>query len=74
MICAPNAHLNTVSLYDNAGNMISANSGGTITTYTYDYNNRLTEVTQGGTIIATYTYSSIAATKGFTGLERRLAA
>ncbi len=27
-----------------------------VTTYTYDYRNRLTEVTEGGTIIATYTY------------------
>ena len=39
--------------------MISANSGGTITTYTYDYRNRLTEVTQGGTVIATYTYNAL---------------
>ena len=30
-----------------------------ITTYTYDYRNRLTEVTQGGTIIATYTYNAL---------------
>ena len=45
--------------------MISADSGGTFTTYTYDYRNRLTEVTQGGTVIATYTYRSSAATKGF---------
>ena len=33
--------------YDKAGNTISANSGGTFTTYTYDYRNRVTEVTQG---------------------------
>ena len=39
--------------------MISANSGGTFTTYTYDYRNRLTEVTQGGTVIATYTYNAL---------------
>ncbi len=39
--------------------MISANSGGTITTYTYDYRNRLTEVEQAGTIIATYTYNAL---------------
>ena len=45
--------------YDNAGNMISANNGTTITTYTYDYRNRLTEVTQGGTVIATYTYDAL---------------
>ncbi len=45
--------------YDNAGNMISADSGGTFTTYTYDYRNRLTEVKQGGTLIATYTYNAL---------------
>ena len=45
--------------YDNAGNMISADSGGTFTTYTYDYHNRLTEVKQGGTLIATYTYNAL---------------
>ena len=39
--------------------MISANSGGTFTTYTYDYRNRLTEVTQGGTVIATYVYNAL---------------
>ena len=39
--------------------MISANSGGTFTTYTYDYHNRLTEVKQGGTLIATYTYNAL---------------
>ena len=39
--------------------MISADSGGTFTTYTYDYRNRLTEVTQGGTVIATYTYNAL---------------
>ncbi len=45
--------------YDNAGNMTSANNGGTFTTYTYDYRNRLTEVKQGGTIVATYTYNAL---------------
>ena len=45
--------------YDNAGNMIGADSGGTVTTYTYDYHNRLTEVKQGGTVIATYTYNAL---------------
>jgi RHS repeat-associated protein len=45
--------------YDNAGNTISANSGGTFTTYTYDYHNRLTGVKQGGTVIATYTYDAL---------------
>ena len=45
--------------YDNAGNMISANNGTSITTYTYDYRNRLTEVTTGGTVVATYTYNAL---------------
>ncbi|MFI5459014.1 MAG: RHS repeat-associated core domain-containing protein [Isosphaerales bacterium] len=45
--------------YDNAGNMISANNGSTITTYTYDYRNRLTEVTTGGSVSATYTYNAL---------------
>jgi RHS repeat-associated protein len=39
--------------------MISDNNGSAITTYTYDYRNRLTEVTQGGTVTATYTYSAL---------------
>ena len=45
--------------YDSAGDTISANSGGNISTYTYDYRNRLTQVTQGGTVIATYTYNAL---------------
>jgi len=45
--------------YDHAGNTVSANSGGTITTYTYDFRNRLTEVTASGTIIATYVYDAL---------------
>ena len=45
--------------YDNAGNMISDNNGTTITTYTYDYENRLTNVTTGGTVVATYTYNAL---------------
>ena len=45
--------------YDKAGNTISANSGGTVTTFTYDYRNRVTEVTQGSTVIATYTYNAL---------------
>ncbi len=45
--------------YDKAGNMISANSGGTITTYVYDYRNRLTEVEQGGIVTASYTYNAL---------------
>ena len=45
--------------YDSAGNMITSNSGGTITTYTYDYRGQLTGVEQGGTMIATYTYNAL---------------
>ena len=47
--------------YDNAGNMISETDTSTdvTTTYTYDYRNRLTEVTTGGTIVATYTYNAL---------------
>jgi RHS repeat-associated protein len=45
--------------YDNAGNMISAKNGTTTTTYTYDFDNRLTEVTQNGTVIATYVYDAL---------------
>jgi RHS repeat-associated protein len=45
--------------YDNAGNMISDNNGTTITTYSYDYENRLTTVTTGGTVVATYTYNAL---------------
>ena len=45
--------------YDSAGNTISSKSGGTFTTFTYDYRNRLTGVKQGGTIIATYVYDAL---------------
>ncbi|MGP0063971.1 MAG: RHS repeat-associated core domain-containing protein [Isosphaeraceae bacterium] len=47
--------------YDDAGNMISATNTSTsvTTTYTYDYENRLTEVTTGGTVVATYTYNAL---------------
>ena len=45
--------------YDGAGNTISANSGGTFTTYTYDFRNRLTGAKQGGTVTATYTYDAL---------------
>jgi len=49
----------TTYTYDNSGNMISAKNGSTITTYTYDYRNRLTEVTTGGSVVATYTYNAL---------------
>ena len=41
--------------------MISATntSAHVTTTYTYDYRNRLTEVTTGGTVVATYAYNAL---------------
>jgi RHS repeat-associated protein len=47
--------------YDNAGNMTSSTNTSThvTATYTYDYRNRLTEVTTGGTVVATYTYDAL---------------
>ncbi len=47
--------------YDNAGNLIAQTNTSThvMTTYTYDYRNRLTEVEVGGTIVATYTYDAL---------------
>jgi len=49
----------TTYTYDNAGNLISSQTGSTTTTYTYDYRDRLTEVTTGGTVVATYTYNAL---------------
>jgi YD repeat-containing protein len=46
-------------MYDNAGNMILAKSGSSTTTYTYDFDNRLTGVDRNGTLIATYVYDAI---------------
>jgi RHS repeat-associated protein len=51
--------------YDKAGNMIAQDSGGTFTTFTYDYRNRLTEVEQAGVLIATYTYNALNQRIGF---------
>ena len=47
--------------YDNAGNLVSTTNTSTHVTasYTYDYRNRLTQVTVGGTIVATYTYDAL---------------
>ncbi len=47
--------------YDNAGNLIAETNTSThvVTSFTYDYRNRLTEVTAGGTVIATYTYDAL---------------
>ena len=47
--------------YDSAGNLTAQTNTSThvITSYTYDYRNRLTEVKVGGTIEATYTYDAL---------------
>ncbi len=47
--------------YDNDGNLISSTNTSTsvTTTYTYGYENRLTNVTVGGTVMATYTYNAL---------------
>jgi len=45
--------------------MITSKTGSTTTTYTYDYRNRLTEVTTGGTVVATYTYNALNQRIGF---------
>ena len=45
--------------YDNNGNMITATDGSGTTTYTYDYENRLTNVEIDGTMAATYTYDAL---------------
>ena len=45
--------------YDNDGNMITATTSSGTTTYTYDYENRLTSVDVNGTMVATYTYDAL---------------
>jgi RHS repeat-associated protein len=45
--------------YDNDGNMITATTSSGTTTYTYDYENRLTGVEADGTYVATYTYNAL---------------
>jgi len=47
--------------YDKAGNMVSATDTSTqvVTSYTYDYENRLTQVTTGGSVVASYTYNAL---------------
>jgi RHS repeat-associated protein len=44
--------------YDNDGNIISAVTSTGTTTYTYDYEDRMTNATLNGTVIATYTYNA----------------
>ena len=53
--------------YDNEGNMTAqANtSSHVVTSYTYDFHNRLTGVTVGGTATATYTYDPLDRRIGF---------
>ncbi len=69
--------------YDNANELTSVYKSGTqVESYSYDSNGNRTGTGYSTTVMnetltspgVTYTYSSIAATKGFTGLERRLAA
>jgi len=47
--------------YDSDGNLISQTNTSTsvTTTYTYDFRDRLTNVTVGGTLVATYTYDAL---------------
>ena len=45
--------------YDNNGNRITATTTSGTTTYTYDYENRLTNVDIHGTMAATYTYDAL---------------
>ena len=45
--------------YDNDGNLISATTSSSTTTYTYDFRNRLISVEVGGTIVASYTYDAL---------------
>ncbi len=47
--------------YDRAGNLVSETNTSThvTTSFTYDFRNRLTEVTVGGTVAATYTYDAL---------------
>jgi len=53
--------------YDNVGNLTAQTNTNThvVTTFSYDYRNRLTGVTQGGTAIATYTYDALNRRIGF---------
>jgi len=53
--------------YDAEGNLISQTDTAThvVTSYTYDYRNRLTGVETGGTMIATYTYDALDRRIGF---------
>jgi RHS repeat-associated protein len=45
--------------YDNDGNMLTATTPSGTTTYTYDYQNQLTNVEANGVMVATYTYDAL---------------
>jgi RHS repeat-associated protein len=45
--------------YDNVGNMLTATTSSGTTTYTYDYQNQLTNVEANGVMVATYTYDAL---------------
>jgi RHS repeat-associated protein len=45
--------------YDNAGNTVTSYTSSSTTTYTYDYDNRMTNVQAGGTMVATYVYDAL---------------
>jgi RHS repeat-associated protein len=45
--------------YDNDGNMLTATTSSGTTTYTYDYQNQLTNVEANGVMVATYTYNAL---------------
>jgi RHS repeat-associated protein len=57
----------TTYTYDNEGNMTAQADTSThvVTSYTYDYHNRLTGVTVGGTAVATYVYDALGRRIGF---------
>ena len=53
--------------YDNEGNQITKTdtSSHVVTSYSYDYHNRLTAVSVGGTLVASYTYDPLDRRIGF---------
>jgi RHS repeat-associated protein len=57
----------TTYTYDNEGSMTAQADTSThvVTSYTYDYHNRLTGVTVGGTAVATYVYDALGRRIGF---------
>jgi RHS repeat-associated protein len=45
--------------YENDGNMLTETTSSGTTTYTYDYQNQLTNVEANGVMVATYTYNAL---------------